>query len=630
MVYLTVNNVYKSYYGVPILKDINLTVKQGDKMAIVGRNGAGKSTFAHIIAGEEPYDSGYISRLKGIKVGLFTQQRFLDTNQTVYEAFLDVFQKEQAIERELKALDTQYQKTKDPNTLMRYNQLLALFEEIGGFTYRHRIETMLNRFGFKSVYHQPIKSLSGGEQTRLALAKLLLEEPDILILDEPTNHLDLETTEFLESFLRGYKKSVLLISHDRYFLNQIVNHVFEIENTKGTLYKGNYDDYLREKERRFEQELKRYEQQQKFIQKEKAFIERNIARASTTKRAQARLKRLEKMNIMEAPKIDARKMNLTFKLEKTSGKIVIQTDRLEIGYDTPILKPISFEVRKGEKIAIIGGNGTGKSTLLKTIQGIIPPLSGSIRFGTGVNKGYFDQETARMSSNKTVLDEIWDEHRTMLEREVRGLLARFLFTGEDVYKSVGELSGGERVRLRLVQLFLSRANLLILDEVENNLDMVSKEIVEKALMDYKGTVLFVSHDRYFINRIATKIFAIEDGQLVIYPGNYDEYLMKKSARRAVVDPSQTEAKKTSDYEAMKQRRNTIQRYKRKQQELEEAIKGIEKELHDLKAEQFNEEVYMDHEKALALQRKIKDLEAQQQTLLEHWFEISEWLEKEGI
>ncbi|MDF2699400.1 MAG: transporter ATP-binding protein, partial [Haloplasmataceae bacterium] len=524
---ITISNLTKYFDTTLILDQINFTLNSNEKIAIVGRNGAGKSTLAKIICGLEDYDKGDKFIANNVKIGYFSQHSLIDSQYTVYEELKTVFKKQIELKQSIDHYADLLSQNYDDELLHKYTILLQNFEEIEGYTYEYKIESLLNRFGFKDYYNHLIGNLSGGQRTRLALVKLLLEEPDVLILDEPTNHLDIETVEFLEGFLKMYKKSIIIISHDRYFLNQVVNLVYEIEFNKGVLYKGNYDHFLILKEDRFDQMAKQFELQQKVIEKEQDFINKNIVRASSTKQAQSRRKKLEKMIILENPNMDDKNIKVNFDFARNTGNIVLQVIDLSIGYNKPIVKHIDMLILKNEKVAVLGPNGIGKSTLLKTINQNITALSGDIRYGAGVNIAYFDQELAVLNTNKTVINEIWDEHPTMLEKDVRKLLGSFLFTKDDVYKNVTELSGGEKVRLALAKLVLKKANFLILDEVTNHLDILSREVLEEALIDYEGTILFVSHDRFFINNVATKIIEIKDDKATEYIGDYSYYVEKR-------------------------------------------------------------------------------------------------------
>ncbi len=616
---ISINNLTKSFSSTTILDNIQFSLNSNEKIAIVGRNGAGKSTLAKIICGYEPYDNGNISISSNIKIGYFSQDSFLNSTDTVLNEMKKVFAKQIEIQKELEILANKINTNYDDQVLDKYTKILQIFEEIGGYTFEYLIETMLNKFGFKEYYQQNINNLSGGQRTRLALAKLLLEAPDILILDEPTNHLDLETIEYLENFLRMYKKGLIIISHDRYFLNQIVNNVYEIEFSKGFMYKGNYDNYLSKKVDRYNEMLKHYEIQQKEIKKEQEFIDKNIVGAATSSRAKSRRKKLEKLKILENPKIDNKSINVNFGFNKNTGNIVLNVEDLAIGYNKPFLANINFLIKKQEKVAILGPNGIGKSTLLKTINKLINPFSGNIKYGAGVNIAYFDQDLAMLNSKKTVLDELWDENRQMLEKDARNVLGSFLFTGDDVYKIVSELSGGEKVRLALSKLMLEKANFLILDEVTNHLDISSKEVLERALINFNGTIIFVSHDRYFINKVASRIIEITETEVTEYIGDYAYYLEKKQEK--TIKNKEKKIAQTNAYLEQKMQKSEQRKQQKQISQLESDIDQLETEINELKALQHTEAVYTDYIKAQELEKKIQDKQHLLDKKLNLWTEL---------
>lgn len=620
MIVLNVKNLTKYYGSDLILNNINLTLTSTDKMAIIGRNGAGKSTLAKIICGLEDYDQGEIYIAAGMKLGYFSQESTLNSELTIFEELQTVFQKQLNLKDQLQTLEKQMSEGKNIYYDF-YTKLLLEYEEQGGYLFEYQIETMLNKFGFQGRFTEKVSHLSGGEKTRLALAKLLLDQPDILVLDEPTNNLDLETLEYLESFLKTYKNSIIMISHDRYFINQIANAIYEIELTEGSLYQGNYDAYLEEKDRRYQSQKKQYELQQKLIQKEQEFINKNIVRASTTKRAQARQKKLEKLELIKNPKIDAKNINLKFDINSDTGNIVLEVNDLAIGYDKPFVEHINFLIEKGERVAILGSNGTGKSTLLKTLNQVIPQLKGRIRYGARVEIAYFDQDLALLNSDKTVLAEIWDEHPAMLEKDIRKHLGNFLFTGDDVYKVIRSLSGGEKVRLALAKLALLNANFLILDEVTNHLDILSREVLESELLNFPGTILFVSHDRFFIKKLATRVFAIRNKRLIQYNGDYEYYLEKKQQEEL----PEVEEKKNSNnnYELLKRIRNEQKRQEKLIAQLELDIKQLEQEISELLSYSQTEEVYSDYKKAQEVHQLIETKQQELDEKIHTWIELME-------
>lgn len=621
---ITVNHLSKSFGVTTILDEINLSLNSHEKMAIVGRNGAGKSTLVKIICGLEACDRGNIFISSNLKLGYFSQDSLINSEKTVMDEMYQVFNKQIVLKEELDGLVNQLNNTSNEETLTKYTNMLQTFEEIGGYTFEYQIETILNKFGFKNYYQHQVNKLSGGQRTRLALAKLLLSEPDVLILDEPTNHLDLETVEFLENFLKAYKHAIIIISHDRYFLNQVVNQVYEIEFNQGFLYKGNYNSYINQKNERYEHMKKQFDLQQKMIRKEQEFINKNIVRATTTNRAKSRRKKLDKLTVLENPNVDNKNIKVNFDFSKNTGNIVLEINNLSIGYEEPFLNHIDFLIKKGEKVAILGPNGIGKSTLLKTINKAINPLEGKIRYGAGVNIAYFDQDLAMLNSTNTVLDELWDENRMMLEKDVRGVLGSFLFTGDDVYKSVNDLSGGEKVRLALSKLTLEKANFLILDEVTNHLDILSREVLESSLINFPGTIIFVSHDRFFINQVATRIIEITHDDVVEYIGDYNYYIEKKKETKVIEEKK----KETSVNHFIKQKK--LKSEQKKQQKrianLETEIAQLEDEIQQLKTYQQTEEVYSDYQLAQEVHDTIELKHNQLDKKLHSWTELIEEIE----
>ncbi|HAC3589400.1 TPA_asm: ABC-F family ATP-binding cassette domain-containing protein, partial [Listeria monocytogenes] len=536
MILLQVQQISKFFGAEVILDNIKLEVKTGDRIALVGRNGAGKSTLLKIIAGKMSYDGGTISKPKSVEIGYLAQNTGLESSKTIWDEMLSVFDSLRKMEADLRKMELRlgepelYNDPEKYQALMTdYDTLQHTFKESGGYTYEAEIRSVLNGLRFyPEDYEVEIASLSGGQKTRLALAKLLLAKQDILVLDEPTNHLDIETLAWLETYLQNYHGSLLIVSHDRYFLDKVVNQVYEISRTKIDYYKGNYSSFVNQKQVKLEQMWKEFDKQQKQIAKLEDFVARNIVRASTTKRAQSRRKQLEKMDVLGRPQGDEKAAHFGFQFEKQTGKDVLMVDQLSIGYakDKRIASNLTFEMKRQDSLALVGPNGIGKSTLLKTLIRDIPALSGEFHFGAGVKIGYYDQEQAKLTSNKTVLMELWDDYPELNEVNVRTTLGNFLFSDDDVLKNVQSLSGGEKARLALAKLTLLEANVLILDEPTNHLDIESKEVLEAALIDFEGTILFVSHDRYFINRIASKIVELAPEKATVFLGDYDYYQEK--------------------------------------------------------------------------------------------------------
>lgn len=643
MIVLQVNQLTKSFLADEILSGVKLEVQHRDRVALVGRNGAGKSTLLKIIAGQMSYDSGDIIIPKDIQIGYLEQHAGLNSTLTIWNEMMTIFESLLAQEQLLRSLEQQmadptvYENpTMYAKVMSEYDQLQHTFKDAGGYQYESDIRSVLHGMQFYSEdYDKPISSLSGGQRTRLALAKLLLSKPDLLILDEPTNHLDIETLSWLESYLKGYEGAILIVSHDRYFLDQVVSIVYEVSRHRVTKYPGNYSAYLDEKAKNYERDVKLYERQQDEKAKLEDFIQKNIARASTTKMAQSRRKMLERTEWMESPDGDEKSASFGFTIERQSGNDVLSVDELTIGYnDRTISSGINLRTFREDRIALVGPNGVGKSTLLKTIVKDLSPLGGSLRYGTNVQIGYYDQEQAKLSSNKSVLKELWDEWPLMNEKDIRTVLGRFLFSGEDVDKAVSSLSGGEKARLALAKLMMQKANFLILDEPTNHLDLDSKEVLENALIDYPGTLLFVSHDRYFINRIATKVVELSGTGSFEYLGDYDYYVEKKqellelAQMKAASQPQvqQDLPDKTStskiDKEAKKrerQIRRTIEDLESKMQETSAIVARLEEALCD-------SAIFTDHEKISMLQAELATAKEQHELLELEWLELNEELE----
>ncbi|WP_408869118.1 ABC-F family ATP-binding cassette domain-containing protein [Brochothrix campestris] len=534
MILLQVNQLTKRFGAEAILENIQLEIKTNDRIALVGKNGAGKSTLLKIIANQLSYDEGQISKPKDVTIGYLAQNTGLESTRTIWDEMLSVFEPLKVMEQRIRTLEEQLAQPNVYENEERYQQVSAQydhlqheFKEKGGYQYESDIRSILHGFRFyEERYQQVITSLSGGQKTRLALAKLLLSNNDILILDEPTNHLDIETLTWLENYLANYRGALLIVSHDRYFLDRVVNQVYSISRTHSKHYVGNYSHYLTQYAADLEKEWKQFDKQQGQIAKLEDFVQRNIVRASTTKRAQARRKQLEKIDRIDKPLGDEKAAHFSFKINKPSGKDALLTTDLGIGYDAPLAQHLNIDIKRTDAIALVGPNGVGKSTLLKTLIKQLPALSGTFTFGANTEIGYYDQELSNLNSRQTVLEELWSAYPSLDEKIIRTLLGSFLFTGDDVKKAVNMLSGGEKARLALSKLTLQQANFLILDEPTNHLDIDSKEVLENALIDYEGTLLFVSHDRYFINRIANKVIELSADGAVTYLGDYDYYVEK--------------------------------------------------------------------------------------------------------
>ncbi|MGM1035979.1 MAG: ribosomal protection-like ABC-F family protein [Bacillota bacterium] len=639
MILLQINQLSKYYGAELILSNMKLEVQNKDRIALVGRNGAGKSTLLKIIAGQLSHDGGEIIKPKGVTIGYMAQDTGLESELTIWDEMLTVFTDLIEQEKELRRLEadmarpdifeneTVYQKV-----LNEYDTLMVAFKEKGGYQYEADIRSVLHGLQFADFdYSTPISTLSGGQKTRLALGKLLLRKPDILILDEPTNHLDIETLSWLEQYLQGYQGAVLIVSHDRYFLDKVVNLVYEISRNNMKKYHGNYSSYLEGKAEDYERDMKLFEKQQGEIEKLRDFVQRNITRASTTKRAQSRRKQLEKMDVLDKPQGDEKSANFSFQIERQSGNEVLHLQDLAIGYEgETVSKNINSRMTKGESIALVGPNGVGKSTLLKTIISKLPAISGDFRFGTNVEVSYYDQEQANLVSNKRVLNELWDDYPLKPEKDIRTVLGNFLFSGDDVLKTVSTLSGGEKARLALAKMMMQKGNFLILDEPTNHLDLDSKLVLENALIDYPGTILFVSHDRYFINRIATKVIELSKDGNEEFLGDYDYYLEKKQEQAEIRALEQQDQAKTLDaavektnYKIDKEAKKAERQRKRRIEEIEAAMELLETEINEYNDLLCDPNVFQDHEKVMEVQTKLDHAQEGLDQLLEEWAELEE-------
>ncbi|ECK4199194.1 ATP-binding cassette domain-containing protein [Listeria monocytogenes] len=648
MILLQVQQISKFFGAEVILDNIKLEVKTGDRIALVGRNGAGKSTLLKIIAGKMSYDGGTISKPKSVEIGYLAQNTGLESSKTIWDEMLSVFDSLRKMEADLRKMELRlgepelYNDPEKYQALMTdYDTLQHTFKEIGGYTYEAEIRSVLNGLRFyPEDYEVEIASLSGGQKTRLALAKLLLAKQDILVLDEPTNHLDIETLAWLETYLQNYHGSLLIVSHDRYFLDKVVNQVYEISRTKIDHYKGNYSSFVSQKQAKLEQMWKEFDKQQKQIAKLEDFVARNIVRASTTKRAQSRRKQLEKMDVLGRPQGDEKAAHFGFQFEKQTGKDVLMVDQLSIGYakDKRIASNLTFEMKRQDSLALVGPNGIGKSTLLKTLIRDIPALSGEFHFGAGVKIGYYDQEQAKLTSNKTVLMELWDDYPELNEVNVRTTLGNFLFSDDDVLKNVQSLSGGEKARLALAKLTLLEANVLILDEPTNHLDIESKEVLEAALIDFEGTILFVSHDRYFINRIASKIVELAPEKATVFLGDYDYYQEKLAEAKELARLDAEDRRKKGEqveatasvrklnYQEEKEQQKLLRQRKRKLEEVEKSMEATDEKIAELEHQLTNPEVFQDHEKTLEITQELDAVKATGEKLMEEWETLSEELE----
>ncbi|RAN71952.1 ABC transporter ATP-binding protein [Bacillus sp. SRB_331] len=638
LILLQVNGLSKLYGAETILANIKLEVQTKDRIALVGRNGAGKSTLLKIIAGELSHDGGEIIKPKDVSMGYLAQNTGLETSLTIWDEMLTVFTHLQQMETKLRRLEQEMGKEENFSNAAIYEKLLADYDQLqldykdqGGYQYEADIRSILSGLGFPVETHQTkISTLSGGQKTRLALGKLLLTRPDLLILDEPTNHLDIETLTWLEQYLQGYPGAILIVSHDRYFLDKLVTQVYEISNKESRRFVGNYSQYLDSKSALYEQEMKRYEKQQDEISKLEDFVQKNIARASTTKRAQSRRKQLDRMEVLTRPLGDSKSASFHFDIEKQSGNDVLQVKDATIGYyQEPIIEHVNMRLTRGDSVALVGPNGIGKSTLLKSIVNKLQLLHGNVAFGSNVSVGYYDQEQANLTSSKRVLNELWDEYPLQPEKEIRTILGNFLFTGDDVLKPVSSLSGGQKARLALAKLMMQKSNLLILDEPTNHLDLNSKEILENALIDYPGTLLFVSHDRYFINRVTTTVVELSTEGAQEYLGDYDYYVEKKNEMIERAELEQEDevpvqkvvAQEKLNYLEEKERKQLERQRTRKIEELEQNIVGLEEEIATLEDQLCLPEIYADYEKASEITTKKQTLQEQLEACMAEWEEL---------
>lgn len=639
MIIAQAQDLEQRFGGNTIFSNISFSVPDNARIGLVGPNGAGKTTLLKIMTGQQEPTSGQFTINKGLTVGYIAQENALDEDKTIWDEMLTVF--DNLIEKNKRITKMQEQIAEHPedeDLLKRYDQLAYDFEQEGGFTYQAEIKSILNGFNFKeNTWQKVIGTLSGGEKTRLAFVKLLLQKPPVLLLDEPTNYLDLDTLDWLEAFLKNYQGAIITVSHDQYFLDHLANQIFELNFGKLTTFKGNYSQYVKERELMNNQQEAAYEKQQEKIKKEEEFIQKNLVRASTTKRAQSRRKALDKMERIKPPK-HKQKVRINFTSDRPSGKEVLIAKDLTIGYpDKTMVSDIDFQVNKNDRVAIIGPNGIGKSTLLKTIMKKLEPKDGSIKYGASLDIGYYDQELQSLDPSKTVLDTIWDRHKTMPEKDVRSILASFLFTAEDIDKTVGQLSGGQKARLTLTVLSLEKDNFLLMDEPTNHLDIEAKEVLEQALDTYDGTLLFVSHDRYFINELANKIISVRDGHAKIYNGNYSYYLDEKAKQAAAVQEAEAEQTESTtsanqnkgklSYQEQKARDSQKRKLERAVSEAEARIEKLEAEEQEIQTEMANPDIAASFEKLGPLQEKLSAVQEQLEQANNDWENALEALDE---
>lgn len=633
MISIACERISKSFGSNTILNEVTFSINHGCCMGIVGANGAGKSTLFKIIMNYITPDSGNIYIANGMTLGYLPQNTVLESDKTIWDELLQVFSPILEMEKKLRQMELdmanydemdekQYQKL-----LSDYSNLQAEFEKSNGYGYESSIKGVLAGLGFKpEEYNQPIKQLSGGQKTRVALGKILLEKPDILLLDEPTNHLDLEATQWLEGYLSDYQGTILMISHDRYFLDKLCDYILEIENTRARLFTGNYSEYKRRKEELIKQNQKKYEIQQKEIARQQEIIQRyrsynrekSIRAAKSREKALSKIERLEKVYTPE-------NIRPSFEIKRQSGREVLNVENVSKSFDGKLLfDNISFSIRRGDRVAIIGPNGCGKSTLLKIILENIEPSSGKIEKGTGVDIGYYDQELTSLHKENTVIDEIWNDFPNLTELEIRNVLAAFLFKGDDVFKTIGNLSGGEKGRVMFVKLMLAKNNFLLLDEPTNHLDMASREQLEDALLEYPGTILVVSHDRYFLNKIVDRILVMQPHGMEEYLGNYDDYIEKKKSLAAL---NESQSKPNITKTALKEQRRRErekQKIRRQRQEeiyeLELRINELEDKIKDLEEQMCDPSLYDDIDTMLKVQKEYEETKQELDSVYAQWME----------
>ena len=630
MIILQAHKIERSFAGEVLFDNINLQVDERDRIALVGKNGAGKSTLLKILVGEEEPSSGEINKKKDISLSYLAQDSRFESENTIYDEMLHVCDDLRSTEKQLRQMELDMgEKTgTDLEKLMSdYDRLSENFRQAGGFTYEADIRAILNGFKFdESMWQMKIAELSGGQNTRLALAKMLLEKPNLLVLDEPTNHLDIETIAWLENYLVNYSGALIIVSHDRYFLDKVATITLDLTKHSLDRYVGNYSSFVEQKEQKLATEAKNYEKQQKEIAALEDFVNRNLVRASTTKRAQSRRKQLEKMERLDKPEAGKKSANMTFHYDKVSGNVVLTVENAAIGYDGEILsEPINLDLRKMNAVAVVGPNGIGKTTFIKSIVGQIPFIKGEVRFGANVEVGYYDQTQSKLTPSNTVLDELWNDFKLTPEVEIRNRLGAFLFSGDDVKKSVGMLSGGEKARLLLAKLSMENNNFLILDEPTNHLDIDSKEVLENALIDFDGTLLFVSHDRYFINRVATHVLELSENGSTLYLGDYDYYVDKKAELASTQEveleaiKQEKESSSLNDYQAQKETQKELRKLMKQIENLEIEIEELE-----IQAQAISEQMHTinDADELIQLQAELDKINQRQELVMLEWEELS--------
>ena len=608
------SNITKSFQGIPLLKDITFKIDDHDKVAIIGVNGAGKTTILKIIAGEENYDSGDLFCNKELTLGYLKQQHDLAMDKTVYDVGLDVFAPLITIENRLRQLENEMTTDHSERILNEYDRLTQSFHDKDGYSYPSKLTGVLKGLGFsEEEFNLKVSMLSGGQKTRLALAKMLLQEPKLLLLDEPTNHLDNSAINFLEGYLKNYPHAIITVSHDRYFIDQVSNKIVEVENGKSKSYKCKYNEYSILKKKQIAVDLKHYLNQQKEIKRIQESIDtlKSYNREKQVKRAESKEKQLAKIERIDKPENLPDTITINFKPKRESGFDVLKIENLAVKFDEILFKNIDIDIKKQERIALVGDNGVGKTTLFKTILDQLNAYQGKIKFGSKVDLAYYDQEHSTLAMDKTIFNEISDNFPKMTNTEIRNSLALFNFKGDDVFKEISLLSGGEKGRVVLTEILLKQANLLILDEPTNHLDIASKEVLEDALNQFEGTIFFISHDRYFINKVATRVIELTSTKAISYDGNYDTYLNHKSVAKPL-------KKENVDYLDMKQQNALYRKQQNKIKKIETNISILETKINTLTEQLHSEEVLNDYQKYNQINDEISELENQLNTLMEEW------------
>ncbi len=623
---LSVSGIQKSYLPQEVLKDVSFHLEEKEKMALIGINGAGKTTLFRIILGKEDPDEGQVYLRKDAQIGYLPQVAEYESSNRIEDELLLVFKPLMEMEAKLRTMEEEMQHSADEALLDRYSELTHRFEQLDGYAYRSRVRGVLNGLGFsENEYTLPIESLSGGQKTRVMLGKLLLQSPDLLLLDEPTNHLDIESLTWLEGFLTSYKGACIIISHDRYFLDRLCTKTMEIENGVSTVYNGNYSFYIEAKEFRKKINLRAYEAQQTEIKRQEAIIRdlRGRGMEKFIKRAQSREKALDKMERIERPT----ELNASMRLHLTpsieSGEVVLTGQQVTMAFDGhELFHGLDFEIRKGEKVALIGANGIGKTTLFKMIMGYLSPTYGDLHKGVNVRPGYYDQTQENLSPEKSILNEIYDTYPNLTIPEIRNILGCFLFRGEDVFKEIKNLSGGEKARVSLCKIMLGNANFLLLDEPTNHLDINSREVLETNLRSYEGTLLFISHDRYFINQVADRVLELRPDQMVPYLGNYDFYLEHRRIEEEVKAAAAPTENKIS-FDRQRVASSELRKKKARMRKLEEAINQNETEIEEIKAKMLQPKYYSSASAYKELETRIEELEEENMASMEEWDALSE-------